>query len=79
MSVFCFLSVLLLDVYAVLCLPTYRQGAGDRFIRDGIVDLEGLTGTIFQVIDYMPVCGTLSASLTQQSDLSGTSPLVVKA
>jgi hypothetical protein len=49
----------------------YRHGDGDLFIRDGIVNLQGLTGTVFQVINYMPVCGTLSSSLTRQSDLSG--------
>jgi hypothetical protein len=49
----------------------YRQGDGDLFIRDGIVNLVGFTGTVFQVINYMPVCGTLSSSLTRQIDLSG--------
>jgi hypothetical protein len=52
----------------------YRQGNGDLFIRDGIVNLVGFTGTVFQAINYMPVCGTLSSSLTRQIDLSGQYP-----
>jgi hypothetical protein len=72
---------MLLDhAFLVLCafvvtaqaLPTYRQGDGEMLIRDGIVNLVGFTGTVFQVINYLPVCGTLSSSLTEQSDLSGT-------
>ncbi|KAH8588471.1 hypothetical protein B0O99DRAFT_693398 [Bisporella sp. PMI_857] len=55
---------------AVQGQTVYRHGDGDLFIRDGIVNLQGLTGTVFQVINYMPVCGTLSSSLTRQSDLS---------
>jgi len=64
--------LLLLCVVPVIVrgLPTYRHGDGDLFIRDGIVNLVGLTGTVFQVIDYLPVCGTLSGSLTRQTDLS---------
>jgi len=49
----------------------YRQSNGVLLIRDGIVNLVGFTGTVFQVINYTPVCGTLSSSLSQQSDLSG--------
>jgi hypothetical protein len=43
-------------------------------IRDGIVNLKGFPGTVFQVINYLPVCGTLSSSATKQSDLSGKGP-----
>ncbi|PVH70049.1 hypothetical protein DL98DRAFT_578046 [Cadophora sp. DSE1049] len=48
----------------------YRHGDGVAFIRDGIMNLVGYSGTVFQVLNYMPVCGTLSSSLTRHSDLS---------
>jgi hypothetical protein len=50
----------------------YLQGDGEMFIRDGIVNLVGFTGTVFQVLNYVPVCGTLSNSLSAQIDLSGS-------
>jgi hypothetical protein len=50
----------------------YRHGDGEMLIRDGIVNLKGFPGTVFQVINYLPVCGTLASSATKQSDLSGT-------
>lgn len=53
----------------------YRYGNGEMLIRDGIINLEGFPGTVFQVINYLPVCGTLSTSVTKQSDLSGTNLL----
>jgi hypothetical protein len=50
----------------------YRHGDGEMLIREGIVNLERFPGTVFQVINYLPVCGALSTSATKQSDLSGT-------
>jgi hypothetical protein len=70
------LTLLLPLLKHVSCYPDpYKQADGPPALRDGIEpELEGLTGTAFQVLNYQPVCGTLATSMKTTIDLSGTTP-----
>lgn len=50
----------------------YRWGDGKHVVQDGTVNLVGFEGSIFYVVNYLPVCGSFSAPRARiaQIDLS---------
>jgi hypothetical protein len=43
---------------------------GDPIVRDGIGSLQGYSGTVYQAVRFVPVCGTLDPSLTTPWDMT---------
>lgn len=52
-------------------LPVFVFGyTGDPLVKDGIGSLVGYAGTVYQAVNYVPVCGTLGPSQTAPNEVS---------
>ncbi|KAL8708462.1 MAG: hypothetical protein Q9225_007593, partial [Loekoesia sp. 1 TL-2023] len=58
--------MLLLLLLLASCINLTSAASPPRLKRDGVADISGFPGVNYQAVNYLPVCGTLSLTKTDQ-------------